>query len=75
MKPVDSESSIGLDRLATCDEVRCAMLFSSQGASELVGSCSDLLGVDSDFSARACNLPEDIMWLTILGEIVDSTSN
>jgi hypothetical protein len=32
MKPVDIESSIELDRLATCDEVRCTTLFSSQGS-------------------------------------------
>jgi hypothetical protein len=75
MKPADIESSTGLDRLATSDEVRCAMLFSSQGASELVGSCDDLLGVDSDFNARAYNLPDDIMWLNILGEMADFTSN
>jgi hypothetical protein len=33
------ENCIGLDRLATWDEVRCAMALSSQGASEL-GSTS-----------------------------------
>jgi len=75
MKPVEIESSIWLDRLSICDETRCTMLFSSQGASELVGSCDDLLDVDSDFSAPACNLPEDITWLTILGELADSASN
>jgi hypothetical protein len=69
------ESSIGLDRLATRDEVRCALLFSSQDASAFVGSCDDLPGVDSDFSARVGNLSEDIMWLTILGETPGSASN
>jgi hypothetical protein len=61
MKPVDIESSIGLDRLATLKEVGFAMSFSSQGA--------------FDFNSRACKLPEDIMWLAIVSEMVDSIIN
>jgi hypothetical protein len=75
MKLVDIESSIGLDRLATWNEVRCAMSFSSQGGFELVCACDDFREIDSDFSGRACNLPEDIMWLAIASEMLDSISN
>ena len=75
MKLVDIESPIGLDRLATWNEVRCAMSFSSQGAFELVGRCDDFLDMDTDFSGRACNLPEDIVWLAIVNRMLDSTSN
>jgi hypothetical protein len=48
-------SSIGLDRLATWKEIRCAM--------------------DSDFSGRACNLPEDVMSLAIVNEMSDARIN
>jgi hypothetical protein len=75
MKPVDIESSIGLDRLATCNEVRYAMVFLSQGAFALVGTNDDLQELDSDFSSRACNLPEDNMWLAIVREMPDCKSN
>jgi hypothetical protein len=75
MNIVDAESSIGLDRLATWNEVRCAMSMSFQGALELVGACNNFREVDSDFSGRACNLSEDIMWLAIVNEMPDSKSN
>jgi hypothetical protein len=75
MKPLDIESPIGLDRLATWNEVRCAMSFSSQDAIELVTACDDFREVDSDLSGRACNLPEDMMWLEIASEIVNPKSN
>jgi hypothetical protein len=61
MKPVNIESSVGLDRLATWNEVRCAMSFLSQGA--------------LDFNSRVSKLPEDIMWLAIVSEMVDSIVN
>jgi hypothetical protein len=75
MKLVDIESPIVLDRLATWDEVRCAMSFSSQGAFELAGACGDFREMDSDFSDRACNLPEDIVWLAIVSRMTDFISN
>jgi hypothetical protein len=75
MKPVHIESPIGLDRLATWDEVRCAMSFSSQGVFKLVGACDNFRETDSDLSGRAYNLLEDIMWLAISSEILDSESN
>ena len=75
MKPVDIESPIGLDRLATWNEVRCAMSFSSHGAIELVSACDDFREIDSDFSGRAYNLPEDKMWSAIISEMLDSKIN
>jgi hypothetical protein len=75
MKPVEIESPIGLDRLATWNEVLCAMSFSSQGAFELIGACDNFREMDPDFSDRACTIPEDIMWLAIAGEMLDSKSN
>jgi hypothetical protein len=75
MKHVDIESVIGLDRLATWDEVRCAMSFSSPGAFGHLDACNDFREMDSDFSGRACNPPEDIAWLAIASKMLDSTSN
>jgi hypothetical protein len=70
MKPVNMESSIGLDRIATCNEVRCAMAVSSQSPLELV-ACDDFHEMHSDFTACAYNLPEEIVWLAIRSEIPD----
>jgi hypothetical protein len=75
MKPVDIESPIGLDRLATWGEVRCAMSFWSQGPFELIGPCDEFREMDSDLSGRAPKLPEDMMWFEIAREIVDLKSN
>ena len=75
MKHVDIEGSMGLDRLATWNEVRCALSLSPQGDFELAGACNDFREMDSDFSGRACNLSEDSVWMAILSEIVDSISN
>ena len=75
MNLVAIESPIGLDRLATWDEVRSAMSFSSQGAFQLVGTYDECREVDSNFTGRSCNLSEDIMWLAIVSEMPDSTSN
>ena len=75
MKPIDIDSSIGLDRLATLNEVRYAMSFSSQGALGFVVGCDDFRTMDSDFSGRGVNLPEDIVWLEIASEMLDSKSN
>jgi hypothetical protein len=75
MKPVDIECPTGLDRLATSNEVRCALSFSPQGTFVLVGDCDDFREMDSDFKVRACNLPQDIVWLAIASEMRDSASN
>ena len=75
MKPVDIKCPIGLDRLATWNEVRCAMSFWSQGAIELVSAREEIREMDSDLSGRASKLPEDMMWLEIASEMVDSKYN
>jgi hypothetical protein len=75
MKPVDIGSSIGLDRLATWNEVMCAISASDEGTFALVRDDNDLREADSDFSVSACNLPEDDLWLAIAREMADSKSN
>jgi hypothetical protein len=73
MKPVDIGSSIGLDRLATWNEVMCAI--SAEGTFALVRQSDNFREADSDFSVSACNLPEDDLWLAIAREMRDSKSN
>jgi hypothetical protein len=69
MKPVNIESSVGLDRLATRNEVRYAISFSSLDAFELVVTCDAFREMNSDF------LPEDDMWSAIVSEMPTSKSN
>jgi hypothetical protein len=68
------ERPIGLDRLATKEEVRSALSFSSQSAREPVrsGACRE---VDCDFTSRSCTFSGDTMWLAIVSEAPDSRSN
>ena len=75
MKPVDIGSSTGLDRLATWNEVMCAISASDEGTFALVHDSNDLREADSDFSVSACNLPEDDLWLAIAREMQNSKSN
>jgi hypothetical protein len=75
MKPVDIVSSLGLDRLATWNEVMCAISASDEGTFALVPDSNDLREADSDFSVSACSLPEDDLWLAIAREMSDSKSN
>ena len=75
MKPVGIGSSIGLDRLATWNEVMCAISASDEGTFALVRDSDDLREADSDFSISACNLAEDDMWLAIAREMRNSKSN
>jgi hypothetical protein len=75
MKPVGIGSSIGLDRLATWNEVMCAISVSDEGTFALVRDSEDLREADFDFSVGACNLTEDDMWLAIAREMRDSKSN
>jgi hypothetical protein len=70
-----SEGSIGLARLATCDEVRYAMSVSSQGTLDLVRACDDFPNIGSYLSDRVCRLPEDIVWLAIFSGALDSVRN
>jgi hypothetical protein len=75
MKSVELGSPIGLDRLATWNELMCAISASAEGPFALVRESDDLREADSDFSVSACNLPEDDMWLAIVCEMPDSKSN
>ena len=75
MKPVGIGSPIVLDRLATWNEVMCAISASDEGTFALVRDSNDLREADSDFSVSACNLPEDDLWLAIAREMPDSKSN
>jgi hypothetical protein len=75
MKPVDIGSSIGLDRLATWNEVMCAISVSAEGTFALVRDSVDLREADSDFSVIAWKLSEDTMWLAIVSEMPDSKCN
>jgi hypothetical protein len=75
MKPVDIGSSIGLDRLATWNEVMCAISASGEGTFALVRDSDDLREANSDFSVSAYNLPQDDMWLAIAREMPDSKSD
>jgi len=69
MKPVYIDSSIGLDRLATRNEVRSVISFSSQGAFELVVTFEASREMDPVFP------PDDDMWLAIVNEMPISKSN
>jgi hypothetical protein len=69
------ESSFGPDRLATQEEVRCAISSSSTDAPESAGSGDDLSEVLSDVSARAPDLREEIEWLTVAREKGDCVGN
>ena len=75
MKPVDMQSSIGLDRLAMWNEVRCAMAGSSPGGFALAGDGDHFRAANSDLSGGAGNLPEDMQWLALISEMPDSKSN
>ena len=75
MKLVAIESPIGLDRLATREEVRSALSFWYRGAREPVGARGDCRQVDSDFTGRFCKLDEDTRWVVVVGETPYSMSN
>ena len=75
MNLVAIESPIGLDRLATREEVPSALSFRYRGAREPVGARGDYRQVDSDFTSRFFKLDEDTRWVFILSETPHSMSN
>ena len=75
MKSAETGIFIGLDRLATSNEVHSAMSCLSPCDIGLVGNSDDFREMDSDFSDRACKVREDSMWLAIASEILDCTRN
>jgi hypothetical protein len=75
MNRIGIENSIGLDRIATWNEVRYAVAFPSQVPFESFGAIDDLIEMDSSVSGRACDVSEDAMWLAIAQEMPDSKCN
>ena len=75
MKPVAMESCLGLDRLATWKELRCAMELSSEGAFELGCASDSFRDARSDFSGCVGVLREELEWLELVGEMQDRQSN
>jgi len=75
MKPVDIGNFIGLDRLATWNEVTSAISVSAERTFAFVRDCSDLREADSDFSLSACNPAEDNIWLAIACKMSGSKIN
>jgi hypothetical protein len=75
IKPIQIGSSIGLDRLATWNEVKSAISVSKEGVPALGGAYNHLRQMDSDFDGSDCNLHEDDLWLAIVREIPDSKNN
>jgi hypothetical protein len=71
MKPAPIESRIGLDRLATEKEVRCAVAHSSHGSFAL---CCASDG-ESDFTGYIGVFLDEPLWLALAREILDPKSN
>jgi len=75
MKPVGIGSSMGLDRLATWNEVDRAISVSSQGAFAPVDDYENLRLAYSDSGGIGWELSEDALWLAIIHEMPFSKSN
>jgi hypothetical protein len=69
------ESSVGLDRLATQDEVRSAILFSSPADLVFFGLRDNFSEMNSDASRRAPSQREEIEWLMIVGAMRNCIGN
>jgi hypothetical protein len=75
MKTFDSdESCIGVDRLATCDEVRYAIAFLSQKAS-LDGCTPDAYSWGSDFASCVRFYPKKLTWSSFVSKKHDSKTD
>lgn len=75
MKPVDVGSSIGLDRLATWNEVICAISVTAECDFASVDGSNNLREVNSDFGGIVCKISEDTLWLAVVHEMPYSKSN
>jgi hypothetical protein len=71
MKPAPVESRIGLDRLATEKEVRCAVAHSSHGSFEF--RCAP--DGESNFTGYIGVFLDELLWLALAREILDPKSN
>ena len=70
-----TESSIGLDRLATQDEVRSAISFLFPSAREFVSLRDDFSATDPDSNGRAAHHREESAWLMIVHKMRDCIGN
>lgn len=76
MKPVDIGNYIGVDRLATWNEVKRAIsVEGALGTQGFGGTRTDLLEMVPDFSEGASDVAEDDMWFEIVRDMPDSKSN
>lgn len=76
MKNFSGKENCGaLDRLATWDEVRYAMTFWSQGASELGCTLSGHRDLKSDAAGRVDVFSEKLEWLALISERLNRNSN
>jgi hypothetical protein len=75
IKPIQIRSSVGLDRLATWNELMFAISLSMDGVVALGGACNLWRQMDCDFGGSDGNLNEDDMWLAIVREIPASKNN
>jgi len=69
------ESAVGLDRLATFEEVRCAMSFLSPADLGFVGLRDDFSAMDPDSNGRAAHHREESAWLMIVHKMRDCIGN
>lgn len=69
------ETCIGLDRLATWDEVRCAMAFRPLGTFELGCTSGGHGDVKSDAAGCVGLFPEKLEWLALISEALNGKSN
>jgi hypothetical protein len=75
MIPTDIEISIGTDRLATWNEVHSALLSSSRPEFAPVDVCDDSTDMNYYFNDCDSTVPEDSLWLAIIGEMPPSQGN
>ncbi len=75
MKLAEIKNMVGLDRLATCNEVRSAMMAAGPYEIELASDGQDFGEKESDRNDCAGVASEDILWLAIASEIQDFTCN
>jgi hypothetical protein len=69
------ENCVALDRLATWDEVRCAMAFWSQGASELGSTLGGHHDPKSEAAGSFGVFSKKLAWLALISEGLNRKCN
>ncbi|HXE34128.1 MAG TPA: hypothetical protein VN087_09470 [Verrucomicrobiae bacterium] len=69
------ESSVQLDHIATWNEVRDALEYSSRDAFDLLPARDGDVELKFDLSSGVGCLSEDLAWLRVAREALDSRSN